>query len=101
MWHDALNPYLWSLKNQFIAVINNENPLKFNSTYKDNLSKLENFVMVQFDEDSVVQPIESQHFGFYYPGQASEVQGWLKRLDLGCVKSPQMQETARTWNHLT
>ena len=34
---------------------------------------LKNFVMVKFLRDSVVVPRESEWFGFYSPGQDSEV----------------------------
>lgn len=36
-----------------------------NETYKTNLQRLENFVMVKFIKDTIVQPIESEWFGFY------------------------------------
>jgi len=34
---------------------------------------LANFVMVKFTEDTMVQPIESEWFGFYAPGQDQQV----------------------------
>ncbi len=39
-----------------------------NPEYKANLLKLRNFVMVLFDSDSIVQPKESEWFGFFEPG---------------------------------
>lgn len=39
-----------------------------NPDYKANLLKLRNFVMVLFDTDSIVQPKESEWFGFFEPG---------------------------------
>lgn len=48
--------------------INNEGAQK-NQTYKQNLMSLENFVMVKFLLDGMVQPIESEWFGFYEEGQ--------------------------------
>lgn len=45
----------------FLADINNERILK-NKTYKENLSKLENFVMYLFDEDKTVVPKETGWF---------------------------------------
>ena len=44
-----------------------------NEKYRENLKKLENFVMVKFLRDSMVIPIESEWFGFYAPGQDKEV----------------------------
>lgn len=45
----------------FLADINNERAVK-NTTYKENLSQLENFVMVLFEDDTVVIPKESGWF---------------------------------------
>ncbi|KAK5096183.1 hypothetical protein LTS08_007789 [Lithohypha guttulata] len=45
----------------FLADINNERKTK-NSTYKENLSKLENFVMIVFEDDQAVIPKESGWF---------------------------------------
>lgn len=45
----------------FLADINNERPIK-NLRYKEKLSKLENFVMYLFDEDTTVIPKESAWF---------------------------------------
>ena len=46
----------------FLADINNERVLK-NKTYKENILKLENFVMYLFDEDTTVIPKETSWFG--------------------------------------
>ncbi|KFM65845.1 Palmitoyl-protein thioesterase 1, partial [Stegodyphus mimosarum] len=70
-WHDPLNEETYRAKSLFLAEINNEN-IK-NETYKLNLQKLDNFVMVKFSEDKMVEPKESEWFGFYKPGQAIEV----------------------------
>lgn len=56
----------------FLADINNEKTI--NKTYYTNLQKLENFVLVRFDNDTVVQPVDTEWFGFYKPGQAVETQ---------------------------
>ncbi|KAK2875676.1 hypothetical protein FQN49_001509 [Arthroderma sp. PD_2] len=45
----------------FLADINNERTVK-NKTYKENLTKLNKFVMYMFDEDTTVVPKESAHF---------------------------------------
>ncbi len=46
----------------FLADVNNERELK-NATYKENLGRLEKFVMFVFSEDTVVVPKESAWFG--------------------------------------
>lgn len=67
-WHDPLNEALYLANSAYIADINNARPLK-NATYRENLASLQNFVMVMFSEDTVVQPRESSWFAFYTPGQ--------------------------------
>jgi len=56
----------------FLADINNERTQK-NSTYKTNLSTLNQFVMFQFTEDTVVVPKESEFFGYYADGSTSHL----------------------------
>lgn len=43
-------------------------------TYRENLKKLTNFVLVKFEKDSMVQPRISEWFGFYKPGQSVELE---------------------------
>ncbi|KAK6989549.1 palmitoyl-protein thioesterase 1 [Biomphalaria glabrata] len=70
-WHDPLNEEEYKNKSVFLADINQER--KFNSTYKDNLLKLKNLVLVMFSEDTMVDPKESEWFGFYIEGQSKAV----------------------------
>ena len=44
-----------------------------NQTYKDNLLKLQNLVLVLFEDETIVQPKESEWFGFYAPGQDKKI----------------------------
>lgn len=71
-WHDPLNEALYKNDSTFLSDINNERTI--NQTYIDNIQKLENFIMVKFENDSMVQPVESEWFGFYKPGQSVEVE---------------------------
>ena len=59
-------------KSRFIAEINNEKEAK-NASYAENLSQLENFVMIMHESDTMVEPKESEHFEFYMPGQAAVI----------------------------
>merc|ERR1712126_778812 len=63
---------LFKEKSIFLADILNAKDIK-NEAYKENLQKLENFVMVRFLNDTMVIPQESEWFGFYAPGQDHEV----------------------------
>lgn len=68
-WHDPLDEATYKDKSLFIAEINNER-LPRNPQYKENLMKLEKFVMVKFTEDTMVDPKGTEWFSFYAPGQA-------------------------------
>jgi len=67
-WHDPFNEPTYLKDNIFLPDINNEGADK-NSTYVENLVSLNSFVMVRFLQDTMVQPIASEWFGFYAPGQ--------------------------------
>lgn len=71
-WHDPLNEEEYQKYSTFLADINNERTL--NVDYIQNLRSLEKFVFVKFDNDSMVQPIATEWFGFYKPGQAKEIE---------------------------
>lgn len=66
-WHDPLNEAEYVAKSVFIGEINNEKVQ--NDTYKTNLLKLKNLVLIKFEQDTMVVPKESEWFGFYAPGQ--------------------------------
>lgn len=59
------------MNSQFIAEINNE--LEVKAIYKQRLSALKTFVMVKFESDTIVDPIESEHFGFFANGDTSKI----------------------------
>ncbi len=61
-YRDPLEMENYLEHSNFLADINNERRLK-NQTYKENLEKLENFVMYVFSEDTTVIPKESSWFG--------------------------------------
>jgi len=67
-WHDPWNHDQYLDKCVFLPDINNEGKTK-NSTYKQNFVKLNRLGLVLFTKDSVVQPRESEWFGFYKDGQ--------------------------------
>ncbi|XP_011502224.1 PREDICTED: palmitoyl-protein thioesterase 1 [Ceratosolen solmsi marchali] len=71
-WHDPNREEEYRKRSTFLSDINNE--LQINETYKRNLKKLKNLVLVKFDHDQMVQPAISEWFGFYKPGQAVEIE---------------------------
>ncbi|KAJ8334766.1 hypothetical protein SKAU_G00404050 [Synaphobranchus kaupii] len=71
-WHDPLNEDLYRTHSLFLADINQERGV--NETYKKNLQSLDKFVMVKFLQDQIVDPVDTEWFGFLKPGQAKETQ---------------------------
>jgi len=63
-WQDPYEPEEYIKSSRFLSDINNQKATK-NPLYKKNLMSLNNFVMVKFTEDTMVQPKESEWFGFY------------------------------------
>ena len=72
-WVDPLDFASYLSASRFLADINNERATK-NATYAENLRALHKFVMVRFAEDSVVQPIASEWFGYYETSNPSVLQ---------------------------
>ncbi|XP_025111565.1 palmitoyl-protein thioesterase 1-like [Pomacea canaliculata] len=70
-WHDPLNEEEYVQKSIFLADINQEKVV--NPSYRENLLKLKNLALVMFLQDTMVDPKESEWFGFYVPGQAKEI----------------------------
>ncbi|CAM1296107.1 PPT1 (predicted) [Pycnogonum litorale] len=78
-WHDPLHPDLYRRRSRYLADINNE--VVLNESYKNNLSKLKNFVLVKFNDDEEVTPRDSEWFGFYKHEDVSKmVELWDSRL---------------------
>ena len=71
-WHDPLQFDTYVEKSKFIAEINNEKAVK-NESYAVNLNKLKNFIVIKHNQDTKVEPKESEHFEYYAPGQAKEI----------------------------
>ena len=71
-WQDPLNSTNYRLGSHFLAPINNELGVQ-TEEHKTRIEQLENFVMVMFNQDDIVDPKESAHFEFYTPGQDSAV----------------------------
>lgn len=65
-WHDTLEPEAYQQGNVFLPDINQDGT--YNQTYKDNILSLNNFVLLRFLNDTVVEPQISEWFGFYNDG---------------------------------
>jgi len=67
-WHNPLNHPEFLNGSHYLADINNER-LEKNAEYRENLLKLENFVLAKWLQDQTIIPGASAHFGFYLDGQ--------------------------------
>ena len=65
-WHDPLAEVEYQENSLYLADINNQGPVK-NSTYKDNLLTIDNLVLVKFNQDTIVDPRDSEWFGWFSP----------------------------------
>eukprot|EP00731_Ephydatia_muelleri_P031528 Em0023g35a len=70
-WHDPIHEDEYRLGSAFLSDINQEIEVK--QAYKERITNLSNFVMVKFLRDRMVQPSESEWFGFYRAGQSNQV----------------------------
>lgn len=70
-WHDPIKESDYIEGSYFLADINNERVV--NESYRTNLLKLKNFVLVMFSNDTMVIPKESAWFSFYTPGQDKDI----------------------------
>lgn len=70
-WHDPLDEDQYRTKSTFLSEINNEKSV--NQDYIERLQKLSKFVMIKFENDTIVQPRETSWFGFYKPGSDKEL----------------------------
>lgn len=96
-WHDPMDEDAYRSGSHFIAEINNERSI--NEEYIKNLQSLNKFVMVKFSHDEAVQPNESAWFGYYKPGQDTDVLPMNETTVYVQVKSPKGKGMPRsqTW----
>ncbi|KAK6251078.1 hypothetical protein SCA6_005083 [Theobroma cacao] len=55
-------------KCRFLPKLNNELPGERNSTYKERFTRLQNLVLIMFEQDNVLIPRETSWFGYYPNG---------------------------------
>ena len=68
-WHTPVKEHMYHNHSIFWADINER---RVNESYKKNLMALKKFRMVKFLNDSTVDPMDSEQFGFYGSGQAKK-----------------------------
>jgi len=70
-WHDAIDEQLYVDKNIFLPALNMLGSVAPEEV--ERLNQVENFVLVKFNNDTVVIPKESEHFGFYNDDQSKVI----------------------------
>ncbi|KAL3319804.1 Palmitoyl-protein thioesterase 1 [Cichlidogyrus casuarinus] len=70
-WHDPLNKDKYETDSLFLAGYNQEQ--KFNKSFAENMKRLKNLVLVKFNDDQVVVPRESEHFGYFHYDDLSKI----------------------------
>lgn len=71
-WHDPLDEQSYRENSLFLADINNDRATQ-NTSYSENLQKLEKLVLVKFANDTVVDPRGTEWFDYFAPGQGQEM----------------------------
>jgi len=66
-WRDPFNYNAFLNGSKFLADLNNMREEK-NQAYKDVITGLKNYVLAQWDDDTIIIPKESSLFGFYVEG---------------------------------
>jgi len=72
-WKDVTDEATYLKESTFLADINNERDVK-NSTYRDNMLKLNKYVLIEALNDTVIYPKESEQHGFWAWGDSTESQ---------------------------
>mmetsp|Transcript_96490 Transcript_96490/g.171555 ORF Transcript_96490/g.171555 Transcript_96490/m.171555 type:complete len:333 (-) Transcript_96490:256-1254(-) len=72
-FRDAENLETYRSHGHFLPYINNEVKGKENTTYTENFKSLEKLVLVMAEDDTMVHPKESEHFGFFKDGSRTEL----------------------------
>jgi len=76
-FRDSTNVNMYRKYCHFLPLISNEVKGRENATYADNFKSLEKLVLVMAENDTIVHPKESAHFGYFMDGSA-EVQIAMK-----------------------
>jgi len=72
-FRDAENLETYRSHGHWLPYINNEVKGKENETYTQNFKALEKLVLVMAEDDTMVHPKESEHFGFFKDGSRKEL----------------------------
>ncbi len=73
-WHDTLHQDLYLKKAVFLPYLNNEIAHENEALFKKNLSSLKNMVLVMSENETIIEPKISCHFGFYKKGSKEELE---------------------------
>lgn len=72
-YRDSANLKTYRKDAHFLPYINNEVKGKENATYTANFKSLERLVLVMAQDDTMIHPKESEHFGYFKDGSLKEL----------------------------
>ncbi len=72
-YRDAENLGQYRTHGHFLPYINNEVQGHQNATYKKNFQSLDKLVLVMAEDDTMVHPKESEHFGYFKDGSRTQL----------------------------
>ena len=72
-WHDSDKEEKYVAKSNFLSKINLERDSVLDKNDRENLLKLSLIVFVMFSKDTMVEPRETEWFGFYKPGNPKKI----------------------------
>ena len=73
-WHDTLHYDMYMEKCSFLPYLNNEKDHSLAEQFKTNICNLENMVLVNSDQEDIIEPYQSCHFGFYKNGTCADLE---------------------------
>jgi uncharacterized alpha/beta hydrolase family protein len=73
-WNDSLRQEDYVNQCHFLPYLNNEKAHTFFNIFKENITKLQNLVLIKASQEDIVEPVESCHFGFYKKGSMSRIE---------------------------
>jgi palmitoyl-protein thioesterase len=78
LWNDSLHEKQYLKCNNFLPYLNNEIDHEFASHYRANICSLDNMVLIGSAGDTIVEPLESAHFGYYKKGSKETTEQYFE-----------------------
>jgi|GEM_PF-1616873 len=80
-WRDVNNYDLYLAKCRFLPLLNNEKDHDLQLIFRQNITNLKNMVLIAAQQEDIIEPAESCHFGYYRPDSFGTVTQSLTESD--------------------